>query len=103
MLSNLVGNAIKFTPAGGRVTVRVEADAQEARISVRDTGPGIPDEMLPYIFERYWRVRQQGRLGTGLGLSIARGLVEVHGGRLWVETKVGEGTTFTFTLPARRR
>ncbi|MBI4545370.1 MAG: PAS domain S-box protein [Gemmatimonadetes bacterium] len=99
VLSNLVGNAVKYTPAGGRITVRAETREAEVGFLVSDTGPGIPPEHLPHIFERFWQVRQSGRRGIGLGLAIAKGIVEAHGGRIWVESRPGAGSTFHFTLP----
>jgi signal transduction histidine kinase len=98
VLSNLVGNAIKFTPADGRVTIRVEAAAGSVRFCVADTGSGIPPEQLPQIFGRFWQADRSDRRGIGLGLAIAKGIVEAHGGRIWVESRVGEGTSFYFTL-----
>ena len=98
ILSNLVGNAIKFTPQGGSIFIEVQNGGHEARISVRDTGQGIAEEELPRIFDRFWQAQQKNRAGIGLGLSIAKGLVEAHGGLLWVESKLGAGTTFFFTL-----
>ncbi|XXY45366.1 GAF domain-containing sensor histidine kinase [Sorangium sp. So ce269] len=99
VIANLVGNAIKFTPAGGEVAIRAEPWGREVLLSVRDTGPGIPEDQRARIFERYWQAKETAHKGTGLGLSIAKALVEVHGGRIWVESKVGEGSTFFFTLP----
>jgi PAS domain S-box-containing protein len=99
VLSNLIGNAIKFTGAGGTITVRAEPGAGEARFSIADTGSGIPHEDLSHIFDRFWQVQKTARLGTGLGLSIARGIVEAHGGLLWVQSQLGLGSTFFFTLP----
>jgi PAS domain S-box-containing protein len=99
VFANLLGNAIKFTPAGGAISVRVEPRANDACFSVADTGVGIPADDLPHVFDRFWQAEQTARLGTGLGLSIARGIVEAHGGRLWVESQVGVGSTFSFTLP----
>jgi signal transduction histidine kinase len=99
LLSNLVGNAVKFTPRGGRVTLELDAGDGEARFRVADTGPGIPPEELPHVFEQFWQARPAGRHGVGLGLAIARGIVEAHGGRIWVESRQGEGTAFFFTLP----
>ena len=69
------------------------------RVSVTDQGPGIPEADLPRVFEPYWQAQSTARLGAGIGLKIAKGLVEAHGGRIWVESKMGEGTTFSFTLP----
>ncbi len=99
VLANLLGNAVKFTPAGGTVTVEAVADASEVRVAVRDTGPGIPEDEQHCLFQRHWQSRSTATRGSGLGLYIARGLVEAHGGRLWVESVVGAGSTFTFTLP----
>jgi signal transduction histidine kinase len=98
VLSNLIGNALKFTDDGGSVTVSVRDQGGEAKFAVTDTGCGIPAEQLPFIFDRYWQAKS-ARDGIGLGLSIAKGLVDAHGGRIWVESKVGEGTTFVFALP----
>jgi PAS domain S-box-containing protein len=101
VLSNLVGNAIKFTPAGGRVVLRAESLARsEVRFAVADTGPGIPPENLPHVFGQYWQGRRTDRRGIGLGLAIAKGIVEAHGGRIWVESQLGSGSNFYFTLPA---
>ena len=103
VFSNLVGNAIKFTPAGGVVSVRVEVSGDELRFSVSDNGPGIAAEQLPHVFDRFWQGRQGDRRGAGLGLSIVRGIVEAHGGRIWVESRLGNGTTFHFTVPLRHQ
>ncbi len=99
ILSNLVGNAIKFTSEGGSIFIEAQGTGHEARFSVRDTGQGISEEELPRIFDRFWQAQRMNRAGIGLGLSIGKGLVEAHGGRLWVESKLGAGTTFFFTLP----
>jgi signal transduction histidine kinase len=100
VLSNLVGNAVKFTPEGGTVTLRAERSGPDVLFSVSDTGLGITEEERPHIWERYWQARR-GRAtgGVGLGLSIAKGLVEAHGGRIWVESGSEGGTTFQFTIP----
>jgi signal transduction histidine kinase/DNA-binding response OmpR family regulator len=100
VFGNLTGNAIKFTPKGGQITIRAETDGHEVKFAVCDTGPGIPPEHLPHVFDRYWQAKSTAKLGTGLGLSIAKGIVEAHGGRIWVESKPGEGASFIFTLPA---
>lgn len=102
LLLNLVGNAIKFTPPDGTVTLSVWPDGPEALMAVEDTGEGIPAEDLPHIFDRFYRVdkaraRKQG--GAGLGLSIAHWIAEAHGGRISVKSTVGAGTTFTIRLP----
>jgi len=99
ILSNLVGNAIKFTPEGGSIFIEAQDSGHEARFSVRDTGQGISEEELPRVFDRFWQAQRKNRAGIGLGLSIAKGLVDAHGGRLWVESKLGAGTTFFFTFP----
>lgn len=100
VLSNLVGNAIKFTPPGGHIEVAVDACDKEVRFRVQDTGPGIAENARERIFDRFWQAEQAKRIGTGLGLHIAKGIVEAHGGRIWVESEVGRGTRFLFTLPA---
>jgi chemotaxis family two-component system sensor kinase Cph1 len=101
VFSNLVGNALKFTPAQGQVQLRVERDQRETHFIVADTGSGIAKENLPFVFDRFWQARQTQRFGTGLGLSIAKGMVEAHGGRIWVESELGKGSTFRFTIPHR--
>ena len=103
VLTNLIGNALQYTPSNGAVTVSVERDKNEARISVRDTGFGIPAEHLKHIFDRFYRVdKSRSRIhgGSGIGLTIARHLVEAHGGKIWAES-AGEnkGSVFAFTLP----
>jgi signal transduction histidine kinase len=98
VLSNLVGNAIKFTPKGGRIVMRAEDAPGGVRFSVADTGPGIPEEQLTKLFGRFWQGNPADRRGIGLGLTISKGIVDAHGGRIWVESRVGEGTTFHFTL-----
>jgi PAS domain S-box-containing protein len=101
VLTNVIGNALKFTPRGGSVTVDSRRDRDEIVISVRDTGPGIPQHDLPHIFDRFWNTRRGGgaRHGNGLGLAIAQGIVRAHNGRIWVESVVGEGTAVYFTVP----
>jgi len=99
VLDNLVGNAMKFTPSGGRITIRGRRVGAWVEISVEDTGYGIAPVDLPHVFERYWQGAAGARQGVGLGLSIVRGLVEAHGGRVEVESRVNEGSTFRFTLP----
>lgn len=100
VLANLVANAVKFTERGGNITIRAEANGETVRIAVIDTGVGIPAEHLPHIFDRYWHARRQSRtVGTGLGLAIARGIVDAHGGAISVESVMGAGTSFIFTIP----
>ena len=102
VLSNLIGNSMKFTPQGGIITVRAEAADGEVLISVADTGTGIPNENLKDIFHPYWQAKRAERMGAGLGLAIAKGIVEAHGGRIWVESEPEKGTRFYFTLPVER-
>ncbi len=99
VFSNLIGNAIKFTPEGGAVTVRVEPRGEDVWFFVTDTGPGIPADQVPKLFDRFWQAKKTARLGTGLGLTIAKGIVEAQDGRIGVESRVGAGSTFFFTLP----
>jgi signal transduction histidine kinase len=98
VLDNLLGNALKFTAPGGTITLHVGILENEARFSVADTGPGIPEKALSRVFEPYWQF-QKTRIGMGLGLFIAKTIIEDHGGSIWVESSVGRGTTFYFTLP----
>ena len=102
VLSNIIGNAVKFSPPGGSIVVKTERLPAEAQISVSDDGPGIPAEQKPHVFDRYWHQKKGNRRGTGLGLFIAKGIVEAHGGRIWIES-AGRGTTVSFTLPWVRR
>jgi PAS domain S-box-containing protein len=100
VLDNLIGNAFKFTRAGGRVEVTLAAWEREVVCSVADTGPGIDPEGVTHVFDRFWQAAGRAkRLGAGLGLPIARGIVEAHGGRMWVESTVGVGSTFYFAIP----
>lgn len=100
VLSNLLGNAVKFTPQGGRLAVEADATPEQVRIRVSDTGPGIPPDELPHIFDRFWHSRRNAAVSsTGLGLAIALGIAKAHGGSLTVESEVGRGSTFIFTLP----
>lgn len=101
-LTNLVSNAIKYAPEGGEVHVTLRRREGEVKVSVRDEGPGIPKELIPLLFQPYSRLfRERQVKGVGLGLYITRGIVEAHGGHIWVESEPGRGTTFYFTLPLR--
>jgi PAS domain S-box-containing protein len=99
-LGNLVGNALKFTPSGGRVTLSARAEGGVVRLAVEDTGPGLSAEQVPHLFDRYWQANKGDRRGLGLGLSIVKGIAEAHGGTVEVRTAPGAGTTFTLVLPA---
>jgi len=104
VLSNLLKNAITFTNESGEVIVRGEQHPDYVEVSVRDNGIGIPSVDLPHVFDRFYQVeshltRRHG--GMGLGLSVAKVMVEMHGGRIWVESKEGEGSVFSFLLPVR--
>lgn len=103
VLDNLVSNALKYTPRGSRIELSARIDSKDTlEMAVRDNGPGIPAEDLPHIFERFYRVdkgRSREKGGTGLGLSIVKHIVQLHGGKVWAESRVGEGTSFLITLP----
>ena len=98
ILSNLVGNAIKFTPPGGTITMAAEAEDGAVRFRVSDTGTGIHPEHVPHLFDRFWQATRTDRRGLGLGLPIVKGLVEAHGSRIVVTSTVGQGTTFSFSI-----
>lgn len=100
VFANLLTNAIKFSPEGGKVSIRVERTEGRALCCVSDTGPGIPGNMLELIFERFWQAGKDDRGGLGLGLYISRCIVEAHGGTIWAESELGEGSRLFFTLPA---
>jgi len=102
VVSNLVGNAIKFTPEGGMVTVSAREEKSEIAVEVKDTGIGIAPEDQVHLFEKFYRVSSEQTSdikGTGLGLAIVKSIVEGHGGRVWVESEPSQGSTFGFTLP----
>jgi PAS domain S-box-containing protein len=99
VIGNLLANAIKFTDRGGHITVRGRATAPYVEISVSDNGPGIPLDEQSRVFDRFWQSSRTTGRGTGLGLAIARGIIEAHGGRIWLESEPGRGSTFSFTLP----
>jgi len=99
VFSNLLGNAMKFTPADSTITLHVERRAGEIEFALRDSGPGIDPAALPHVFERFWQLERNTRRGLGLGLYICEKIVAAHGGRIWVESTPGHGATFRFTLP----
>jgi PAS domain S-box-containing protein len=99
VLSNLIGNAVKYSAEGGEVVVTTSEEEDVIRVSIADRGAGIPEEELPRVFDRFWQSKRTNRSGAGLGLTIARGIVRAHAGRIWIESKQGEGTTVHFTLP----
>jgi two-component system phosphate regulon sensor histidine kinase PhoR len=102
VLQNLLDNAVQYTPAGGRLEVSASNEGGKVQVTVSDTGIGIPQAEQERIFERFYRVdaaRSREAGGTGLGLSIARHIVEAHAGHLWVESAVGEGSQFRFSIP----
>jgi signal transduction histidine kinase len=106
VVANLLDNALNHTPSGGTVTIAVSADKDGVLVSVSDTGEGIPAEHLPYIFERFYKVddaRSRKTGGAGLGLAIAKQMVELHGGKIWVDSEAGKGSKFSFTLPGTRQ
>ena len=105
VFNNLIGNAIKFTPQGGTITVDVIKNEDKLKISVIDTGPGIPKEDAAKIFDKFYQTGDRAPTdisGTGLGLSIAKEIVDLHGGKIWVESEEGKGTSFIFTLPIKQ-
>ncbi len=100
VLVNLIHNSVKFTRPGGEIVLFAEPENWSVRFAVRDTGVGIPEDDISRIFERFYRVdKSRAGSGTGLGLSIAKHIVEAHGGKIWVESREGEGSTFYFTIP----
>jgi signal transduction histidine kinase len=99
IVGNIVGNAIKFTPEHGSVTLRATADGNHVAIHITDTGPGIAPEDIKHLFDDFWQARRNDRRGVGLGLAIAKGVVEAHGGMIWCDSAPGRGSTFSFTLP----
>ena len=99
LVGNVVGNAIKFTPPNGSVRLQASRDGGCVVVQVADTGPGIPADEIPHLFDNFWQARSNDHRGVGLGLAIAKGVVEAHGGRIWCESTVGAGSKFFFTLP----
>ena len=103
VLQNLIDNALQYTPSGGKIEVKARSSSHDVLFTVSDTGIGIPESDLERIFERFYRVdaaRSREAGGTGLGLAIARHIVEAHGGRIWVESAIGQGSRFHFSIPS---
>jgi signal transduction histidine kinase len=103
VFENLIGNAVKFTQPGGRITVGAAPRDGDVLFWVADTGAGIAAEDLPHLFDRFRQAQKASRRGAGLGLSVVKGIVEAHGGRIWVESTPGRGSTFSFTVPTALR
>jgi len=105
IFTNLVSNALKFTPEGGKITINCqETDKHFVKCGVSDTGTGIPQDKLEKVFDRFYQVPESENKkpkGTGLGLAITKSIVDIHGGKIWVESEPGKGTTFWFTLPTK--
>jgi PAS domain S-box-containing protein len=99
VLSNLLGNAVRFTPHGGEIVITAECEADRVRVAVRDTGPGVSAGDVPRLFERHWQAPRLLRAGSGLGLFIAKGIIDAHGGEIGVESELGKGSEFWFTVP----
>jgi signal transduction histidine kinase len=99
VFGNLIGNAIKFTPPRGTITIEAIAIGAEVQFVVRDTGPGIPEGDLKSVFTPYWQAKKTAHMGAGLGLAIVRGIIEAHGGHVWAENAPGGGAVFRFTVP----
>ena len=102
VIANLLTNSLRYTPDGGTIEIGIDLMDSMVKVWVKDTGPGIPKEALPQIFNRFYRVdksRSRTSGGTGLGLAIAKHFIEAHGGTIWAESNLGEGTCISFTLP----
>jgi signal transduction histidine kinase len=98
-LSNLISNAVKFTPEGGQIRVTMEVQPDSVHLCVRDTGPGIPNDAIPHLFDRFWQASRHDARGLGLGLTIAKAIVDAHSGDIAVDSALNRGTTFRVTLP----
>jgi signal transduction histidine kinase len=102
VLSNLIGNAIKFSPKQSKIVVKVRSDQQFVNVSVTDNGPGIPESQIPELFANFWQAKKTANQGAGIGLAVVKTIVEAHGGTVRVDSRAGNGSTFTFSLPRRR-
>jgi signal transduction histidine kinase len=102
MVDNLLENAMKYTPSNGTIFVEAEAEDDQVILRIRDTGPGIPHQDQPFLFDKFFRASNtpEDAPGTGLGLSIVKSIVDQHEGRIWVDSELGQGATFTVVLPA---
>jgi signal transduction histidine kinase len=104
VMTNLLGNAIKYSPSGGSITVKAQVKDSELLVQVGDHGTGIPKKAIPHVFEKFYRAKDSMAVGgTGLGLYITKQIIEAHGGRIWVESKPNKGATFYFTIPKPTR
>jgi two-component system phosphate regulon sensor histidine kinase PhoR len=102
VVNNILHNAIKFTPSGGKIVVTSKSNPEYVSVSFADTGIGISKEDLPHIFERFYKTdKSRAQTGTGLGLAIAKHIIQAHGGEIHVESETGKGSVFTFNLPVR--
>jgi signal transduction histidine kinase len=99
VLANIIGNAVKFSPEGSTITLKAMTEGDGYHFIIEDHGKGISPEDLPHVFDRYWQARETARLGTGLGLAISKGIITAHGGKIWIDSKLGSGTRVHFTLP----
>ncbi len=99
VIINLLSNAMKYTPVGGRLALKVEGNKEELRFEIADTGPGIPAKQREKIFDKFTRITAEKQEGTGLGLPIVKEIVELHKGKIWVESDPGQGSRFIFTIP----
>jgi PAS domain S-box-containing protein len=99
VFGNLLGNAVKFVPEQGKIEVRAWVQEKDVHFAVCDNGPGVPDDQVAHLFDRYWKGKAEGRHGTGLGLFIAKGIVDAHGGRIWFENEANGGSSVHFTIP----
>ncbi len=99
VLTNLIGNAVKFTSPTGAIRISAQAAERAVVITVSDDGPGIAREHLSRVFDRFYQVRPGDPRGAGLGLAICKGIIDAHGGRIWIESEAGQGTSVRFTLP----
>jgi signal transduction histidine kinase len=102
VLANLIGNAIKFSPKNSKVIGKARSDQQFVYISVKDSGPGMSEKQISEVFNHFWQARSTAEQGAGVGLAIVKTIVEAHGGTVSAESHVGNGSTFTFSLPRRR-